>query len=122
MFRRLDSNHAAMSACVFHNLTGSSWPRMSESSRSLCRDSDSWATAGILRPRIAGRRFTYPNIADNAPFTVYEIAQIVGAIYESSAHPLTNPWMGHVDVTLARSLGFQPKILTVYQASREGRL
>ena len=30
--------------------------------------------------------------------------------------------MGHMDVTLARSLGFQPKVLTIYQATREGKL
>jgi len=62
------------------------------------------------------------NIADDAPITCYEMAQIVGTPYESSAEPLTNPWMGHMDVTLARSLGFQPKVLTVYQAIREGKL
>jgi hypothetical protein len=38
------------------------------------------------------------------------------------AEPLTNPWKGHMDVTLARSLGFQPKVPTVYQAIREGKL
>ena len=62
------------------------------------------------------------NIADEAPLTIYEIAQIVGSAYESSAEPLTNPWKGHMDVTLARSLGFRPKVPTVYQAVREGKL
>jgi UDP-glucose 4-epimerase len=62
------------------------------------------------------------NIADEAPLTIYEIAQIVGSTYESSSEPLTNPWKGHMDVALARSLGFQPKVPTVYQAIREGRL
>ena len=62
------------------------------------------------------------NIADEAPLTIYEIAQIVGSTYESSAEPLTNPWKGHMDVTLARSLGFQPKLPTIYQAIREGKL
>jgi len=60
--------------------------------------------------------------AVEAPLTIYEIAQIVGSAYESSAEPLTNPWKGHMDVTLARSLGFQPKVPTVYQAIREGKL
>jgi nucleoside-diphosphate-sugar epimerase len=73
------------------------------------------ALTGVMDGRIV-------NIADDAPLTVYEIAQIVGATYESSAEPLINPWMGHMDVTLARSLGFQPKVLTVYQAIREGKL
>jgi len=59
------------------------------------------------------------NICDEAPTSVYEIAQIVGAAYESSAEPLANPWKLHMDGTLARSLGFQPKIPTIYQASRE---
>jgi UDP-glucose 4-epimerase len=62
------------------------------------------------------------NIADEAPLTIYEIAQIVRANYESSAEPLTHPWKGHMDVTLARSLGFRPKVSTVYQAIREGKL
>ena len=62
------------------------------------------------------------NICDEAPTTLYEIAQIVGATYEPSAEPLTNPWRLHMDGTLARSLGFKPKVLTVYQASREDAL
>jgi nucleoside-diphosphate-sugar epimerase len=62
------------------------------------------------------------NIADEAPLTIYEIAQIVGSTYESSAEPLINPWKGHMDVTLARRLGFQPKLPTIYQAIREGKL
>ncbi len=73
------------------------------------------ALTGVMDGRIV-------NIADEAPLTIYEIAQIVGSTYESSAEPLTNPWKGHMDVTLARSLGFQPKVPTVYQAIREGKL
>jgi nucleoside-diphosphate-sugar epimerase len=73
------------------------------------------ALNGVMDGRIV-------NVAADAPITVYEIAQIVGSNYEPSAEPLTNPWMGHMDVTLARSLGFQPKVLTVYQAIREGKL
>jgi nucleoside-diphosphate-sugar epimerase len=73
------------------------------------------ALTGVMDGRIV-------NIADEAPLTVYEIAQIVGSAYESSAEPLTNPWVGHMDVTLARSLGFQPKVPTVYQAIRDGTL
>jgi UDP-glucose 4-epimerase len=73
------------------------------------------ALAGVMDGRIV-------NIADEAPLTIYEIAQIAGSAYESSAEPLTNPWKGHMDVTLARSLGFQPKVPTVYQAVREGKL
>jgi UDP-glucose 4-epimerase len=73
------------------------------------------ALTGVMDGRIV-------NIADEAPLTIYEIAQIVGSTYESSAEPLMNPWVGHMDVTLARSLGFQPKVPTVYQAIREGKL
>ena len=73
------------------------------------------ALTGVMDGRIV-------NIADEAPLTVYEIAQIVGSTYESSAEPLINPWMGQMDVTLARILGFQTKVPTVYQAIREGKL
>lgn len=73
------------------------------------------ALTGVMDGRVV-------NIADEAPLTIYEIAQIVGSSYESSAEQLTNPWAGHMDVSLARSLGFQPKVLTVYQAIREGKL
>lgn len=62
------------------------------------------------------------NIADESPLTTYEIAEILGVPYESSAEPLTNPWKGHMDVTLARSLGFQPSVPTIYAAVRDGRL
>ena len=62
------------------------------------------------------------NIVDEAPMSVYEIAEIVDASYEPSAEPLTNPWMGHLDGSFARSLGFQPTVATVYQASRDGTL
>jgi len=62
------------------------------------------------------------NIVDEAPMTVYEIAGIVGVPYESSAEPMANPWMGHIDGSLARSLGFQPSVRTVYQANQEQAL
>jgi hypothetical protein len=62
------------------------------------------------------------NITDDAPTTVYEIAQIVDVAYEPSAEPLTNPWMLHTDGSLARSLGFRPKVSTVYQAREEDAL
>lgn len=73
------------------------------------------ALTGVMDGRIV-------NIADEAPLTIYEIGEIVGFPYESSAEPLADPWVGHMDVTLARSLGFQPKVPTIYQAIREGRL
>jgi UDP-glucose 4-epimerase len=62
------------------------------------------------------------NVADEAPLTVYEIAQIVGSSYEASAEPLANPWKGQMNVTLARSLGFRAKVPTIYTAVRENKL
>lgn len=73
------------------------------------------ALTGVMDGRIV-------NIADESPLTAYEMAQIVGSTYESSGEPLTNPWVGHMDVTLARSLGFRATVATAYQAQREGRL
>jgi UDP-glucose 4-epimerase len=63
-----------------------------------------------------------PNIVDEAPMSDYEIAEIVDVSCEPSAEPLTNPWMGHLDGSFARSLGFQPTVPTAYQVSREGAL
>jgi UDP-glucose 4-epimerase len=62
------------------------------------------------------------NVAGDAPVSIYEMAQVTGGDYETSSEPLVNPWRGQVDVSLARSLGFRPEVLTVYQASREDRL
>ena len=62
------------------------------------------------------------NTVDDAPTSVYEILGLVGAIMEPSSRPLENPWSGHADGTLARSLGFKPTVATVYQAQREGTL
>jgi UDP-glucose 4-epimerase len=62
------------------------------------------------------------NICDDAPTSLYEMARIIGLEIEGSAEPLTNPWMGRVDGSLARSLGFRPTIFTVYQAASEGIL
>lgn len=59
------------------------------------------------------------NIADEAPTTLYELLQLVGYTMESSSEPLVNPWYLHSDSSLARGLGFQPEIRTVYQAAQE---
>jgi UDP-glucose 4-epimerase len=59
------------------------------------------------------------NISDEAPSTIYELANLVGQKLESSAAPLENPWHLHVDSSLARSLGFQPSVRTVYQAAQD---
>ena len=70
------------------------------------------ALAGALDGRIV-------NIADEAPTSIYELAQLVGGQLEPSAEPLANPWYLVSDGALARSLGFQPVVRTVYQAQQE---
>jgi nucleoside-diphosphate-sugar epimerase len=62
------------------------------------------------------------NLVDEAPTSMYELVELVGATMVPSSRPLENPWSGHADGSLARSLGFQPKIATIYQAKREGAL
>ncbi|KQS26651.1 NAD(P)-dependent oxidoreductase [Dyadobacter sp. Leaf189] len=62
------------------------------------------------------------NISDECPMSVYELLQLVGVRMESSSEPLTNPWHLQVDSSLARSLGFQAEVRTVYQAVRENLL
>lgn len=59
------------------------------------------------------------NISDEAPTSIHELAQLVGETLEPSSEPLENPWHLHVDGSLARSLGFQPRVRTVYQAVQE---
>ncbi|GAB4054047.1 NAD-dependent epimerase/dehydratase family protein [Spirosoma litoris] len=70
------------------------------------------ALAGVMDGRIV-------NISDEAPTSIYELAQLVGGSLESSSEPLVNPWYLLSDSSLARSLGFQPTIRTVYQAVQE---
>ena len=62
------------------------------------------------------------NICDDAPTTLYEMASLVGSPVEPSAEPLTDPWMGRMDGSRLRSLGFQPTVPTVYQAVQQGIL
>jgi nucleoside-diphosphate-sugar epimerase len=62
------------------------------------------------------------NIVDDAPITVYEIAGLVGSPIEPAAEPLTNPWMGRMDGSRSRALGFHPTVPTVYQAKQRGIL
>jgi UDP-glucose 4-epimerase len=62
------------------------------------------------------------NICDDAPTTLYEMAYLVGSPIEPSAEPLTDPWMGRMDGSRLRSLGFQPTVPTVYQALQQGIL
>jgi UDP-glucose 4-epimerase len=59
------------------------------------------------------------NIADEAPTSIYELVALVGGTMEPSSVPLGHPWHLHMDVSLARNLGFQPIVRTVYQAAQE---
>ncbi|TDE17288.1 NAD-dependent epimerase/dehydratase family protein [Dyadobacter psychrotolerans] len=67
------------------------------------------ALAGTMDGRIV-------NISDEAPTSLYELSGLAGVTMESSSEPLTDPWYLHSDSSLARSLGFQPAVRTVYQA------
>ncbi|WP_445167575.1 NAD-dependent epimerase/dehydratase family protein [Mycolicibacterium sp. Dal123E01] len=62
------------------------------------------------------------NIADDAPTSVYELVELVGGSMEPSAEPLPNPWYIHMDSSLARRLGFQPVVRTIYQAVQQDLL
>ena len=62
------------------------------------------------------------NISDEAPTTVQELVHLVGGSMDDSADPVSDPWFLHMDGSLARDLGFRPRVRTVYQAAQEGRL
>jgi nucleoside-diphosphate-sugar epimerase len=62
------------------------------------------------------------NLVDEAPMSIYELAELVDMPIEPSAEPLPNPWWGQLDGSFARSLGFQPQVATVYHAMRDGML
>ncbi|HEY9256094.1 MAG TPA: NAD(P)-dependent oxidoreductase [Stenotrophomonas sp.] len=59
------------------------------------------------------------NLTDEAPTSLYELAEVVGKTMEPSSEPLGNPWHLHVSGALARRLGFRPSVRTVYQAVEE---
>lgn len=60
------------------------------------------------------------NTVDEAPMTIFELSEIAGVPMEPVATPLTNPWSGVLDGSLAQSLGFKPEVRTTYQAIEEG--
>ena len=62
------------------------------------------------------------NIVDDAPTTLYEMASLVGSPIGPSGEPLTDPWMGRMDGSRSRALGFHPTVPTVYQAKQQGIL
>jgi len=70
------------------------------------------ALTGVMDGRIV-------NIADEAPTSIHELVMLAGGTMEPSSEPLANPWHLHMDVSLARSLGFQPVVRTVHQAVQE---
>lgn len=70
------------------------------------------ALAGAMDGRIV-------NIGDDAPTSIYELVALVGGSMAPSSEPLANPWHLHMDVSLARELGFQPVVRTVHQAVQE---
>lgn len=70
------------------------------------------ALAGAMDGRVV-------NIVDEAPTSIYELVELVGGGMQPSSEPLSNPWHLHVDGSLARSLGFQPSVRTVYQAVQD---
>jgi nucleoside-diphosphate-sugar epimerase len=62
------------------------------------------------------------NIADDAPVTVFQMAELAGDPIDGSAEPLADPWAGRMDVARARELGFRPTVPTIYDAARDGIL
>lgn len=81
---------------------------------------DIFTAIGMTLNGIMDRRTV--NISDDAPTSIYELLKLTGHTMDSSAAPLVNPWYLHTDCSLARSLGFQPAVRTVYQAAQEGLL
>lgn len=62
------------------------------------------------------------NVTDDAPVTVYEMAELGGHPVPVSAEPLTNPWSGRMDGTLLREFGFRPTVPTIHAAAHDGIL
>ncbi|MEE4014625.1 NAD(P)-dependent oxidoreductase [Roseibium sp. FZY0029] len=73
------------------------------------------ALSGVMDKRIV-------NITDDAPTSLYELAELVGEPMAPSTEPLVSPWDFHADGSLARRLGFRPDVRTVYQAVQENLL
>ena len=67
---------------------------------------------GVLDGRIV-------NATDDAPMTIHELTAIAGKPIEPSATPLTDPWSGVLDGSLARRLGFRAEVATTWLALRD---
>lgn len=59
------------------------------------------------------------NIADDVPASMLDLIALGGGEMAASAEPLATPWAMQVDTALARSLGFQPTIRTVFHAAED---
>ncbi|GAA5263612.1 hypothetical protein ACOSOMT5_P0032 [Acidiphilium sp. MT5] len=70
---------------------------------------------GVLDGRIV-------NAVDDAPMTIFDLSALAGQPMEPAATPLTHPWYGVLDGSLALSLGFRPAMATAWQAARENAL
>lgn len=62
------------------------------------------------------------NAVDDAPMSICEICEMVGAPMKPTSTPLVNPWWGVLDGSFAQSLGFTPEVATTRQAARQGTL
>ncbi len=62
------------------------------------------------------------NAVDDAPMTIFELSALAAQPMEPAATPLTHPWYGVLDGSLALSLGFRPTMATTWQAARENAL
>lgn len=62
------------------------------------------------------------NLVDDAPTSIHELAELVGEPMNPSSEPLTHPWYLQAEGALARSLGLEPTVRTVYQARSENLL
>jgi UDP-glucose 4-epimerase len=79
--------------------------------------------AVIVRLALAGAADSrIVNLTDDAPVTVWEMAELAGEPVEPSNAPLENPWSGRMDGRLARELGFRPTVPTIRMAALEGIL
>ncbi|ATI80795.1 NAD-dependent epimerase/dehydratase family protein [Sphingobium yanoikuyae] len=74
------------------------------------------AMALALEGRFDGRVI---NIADDLPASMLDLIALGGGDMGASAEPLTSPWALQVDTALARSMGFQPTVRTVFHAAQE---
>lgn len=74
------------------------------------------AMALALEGRFDGRVI---NIADDLPTSMLDLIALGGGDIAASSESLTSPWAMQVDPALARSLGFQPTVRTVFHAAQE---